>query len=939
MKADSDDSVGVGIRAPSSFQHENNTVVADEMPDLDSTSSTHSSHSYISSSGSGSGSSNTDDSTDVPWYEKREEDATPPPPPPVGGDSSLEPTSFDESLPVISLSTQKSSFSGLTDTDNDSTRVSKLDLLHEEVGELKRKTMDGNDLSKEELMASLQRLDEIQNELNEGNHKSDHDEHDTNHDDKNSTIKRQGNRSSTKAFETPKTKRKQALGRDSAKAAARSAPTPKAKKKFQPTDRGAKSAPSPTMGRQRRKRGVPMAAHNISPPPSSRPSWNDTPVQNNRKKHSSPAKLKSEILDLKQRRSQKHLSQPEYATTSAPPPTFYTTSPLQPAAGRKSMRVPHADPTAATRRTYRAPRTTSPRASPPPVQQKQQQRPSPPPSWNHNCKRNYHSTSPRRYQSPGRMAATRLPKRPTSAPSMGRTKRRVSRGSKMSNAKNKPGGDSRPPMTPDLEAEEIPKKSLHRHTSNIDIPEVPTSPARKSNSKNRPKKSPKSSPSPRSSKRSMRTSFVYTDPSGRTIPLNQEQLKDLGLPPLGGEEEKKSKNRARSEEPSSAKEARVERAKKRREQMRGRSVEPDADIPKSIRTSSQQQRREESTRSKRTVSQSRNTRTTVPFDDDDNHDEVYIDNFPIGDPPHHEIPPLPPTMSSFQLRNKEYEYATPPRATVIGWNLVLIELVLDLVIAVIAFSAFSGSKRECCGESFQRGAIPWITTLLFFFLVLFEVVLLNRAIFVTLSPRSIKTTPTKTKDEEIQSSSDDSHTFSTASTDDPFTSIICCLSDWSPKFLMSVVNFMTILNPYFGFLIAWVLMYQAEKGYSVAVISFVAINIILHLLSLYMQKSANKKLWFKLVHGSILIPFLCTIIMAAWYVNQGGMCYHVGRESFSHKGCEICPNGSPAVNGNLCGETIFANGDYQTTYEPFDLGQLDQGSSCDDGRRACFIPY
>jgi hypothetical protein len=954
MAADSDDPYGMRERAPSSFQHENNTVVANEMPDLDSTSRTPSSPSNGSSSGSGSdsGSGTTtrtdtleDDSTDVPWYEKRQEDA--PPPPPADEDSLLEPSSsYDDSLPVISLRTQKSSFSGLTDTDND-TLVSKLDLLHAEVEELKRSTMDGN-LSKEEVEACLQRLDEIQNELNEGNHKSDHDDHDTNHDDDNSTTKRQGTGSSPKAFETPKTKQKQTLGRNSAKAAARSAPTPKARKKFQPTDRGATSAPSPRMGGQRRKRGIPMAAHNISPPPSSRPSWgnesgNETPVRNNRKKYSSPAQMKSEILDLKQRRSQKHLSQPEYATSIAPPP-IYTTSPRQPVAGRKTMRVPRSDPTAATKRTYRAPRTTTPRTPPTPVQRQQQQQNGPPSSWNHNRKHNYRSASPR-HRSPGRTAATRLPKRPSSAPSMGRTRRRVSRGHKMSNADNKPGGDSRPPMTPDLEAEEIPKKkphnkpggdsrppmtpdlkaegipkkSFHEHASNI---EVPISQARKSNIHNRPK-----------SKRSTRTSFVYTDPSGRTIPLNPEQLKDLGLAPLREEKEKKSKNRARSEEPSSAKKARVERAKKRREQMRGRSAEPD--IPKSIRTS-QQQRREESNRSKRTVSQSRNTRTTVPSDDNDN--DVYNDNLPIGDSP--ETPP--PTRSSFQLRNKEYEYSMPPRATVIGWNLVLIELVLDLVIAVIAFSAFSGSKRECCGESFRHGAFPWITTLIFFFLVLFEVVLLNRAIFVTVSPRSINTTPIRSKDEENHSSSDDSsadgYTLSTASGDDPFTCIICCISDWSPKFLMSIVNFMTILNPYFGFLIAWVLMYQAEKGYSIAVISVVAINIILHLLSLYMQKSP-KKWWLKLVHGSILIPFLCSIIMAAWYVKQGGRCYSVDMESFSHEGCEVCPNGSPLVNGNLCGETIYANGISQTTYKPFDVGQLDQGSTCSDATRACFISY
>lgn len=946
-ESDSSVSSRIGLRFPSFLRLRDNlsTTLPIEMPQLDTTSRTSSSGSSGSSSSSESSSSRTnssqDDSTEVPWYEKRQEDVPPPPPPPEEGSSNY---SNDSSLPVISLRTEKSSFSGLTDTDHDATITTptaesktRLDSLHEEVEELKAQTSNGNenDLSKEELLACLKRLNQIQKELNkhDGNGKDNNNDDD---DDKSATM-RQSNRSSSIVYETPKTTiRKTIFTKLSPKTssspkniAAKSAPTPKAKNKFQPTmhDRAAKSLPSAKGGRNKKVFPPVKQAYPVSPPPTTRPSWNNieednkTPLQSNTKKNrknvvqpSPAAKRKADIQSMKQRRSQMHLSQPNYSSKRSLQSPYHA-SPRQQTAARRSVRVPRTAPAADIRRTYHPrPSATTATATPQPKQ-----------------KRVSRSASPGLYRAPGRMARrdspamqqTQKEQRPASAPAT--TKKRVSKGNKT----------KVPPMAPNLNdnEKETKRPSFIPHACNIEIPKEESFSEKK-------KRTLKQSPI---AKRKT-ASIVYTDAAGRTFSLTPEQLQGgndddddnnsttrrsrsaEAIPHRTSKEKKAAKkkskskkNRAKSEEPRAVQQARIERAKKRREH----------DFPRSIRNIHSPA---SSTTSPPTATAVTRLNKKQQSPQKDNAFAPINDDLPIGEST---------TRSSFQLGSKEYEYATPPREKIITWNLLVIMLVLDLVIAVIAFSAFSGAKRECCGESFQRGALPWVTAALFFFLVLVEVILLNRAIFVTLSPRSVR----ENDDEEKQnrkrndpSAVSVSGASTTASDDDHVSSKFCCLSGSSPNSLISIVNFLTVINPYFGFLIAWVLMYQAEKGSSIAVICLVTITILLHLMSLYLQRTV-RKWWVKLIHASILLPFLCTIVMVGWYGQQDGICYNVDGESFWHTGCEVCGNGSPPVNGNLCAESIFTNGDFQTIYTAFDLEALSQADSCTVARRACFIPY
>jgi hypothetical protein len=267
--------------------------------------------------------------------------------------------------------------------------------------------------------------------------------------------------------------------------------------------------------------------------------------------------------------------------------------------------------------------------------------------------------------------------------------------------------------------------------------------------------------------------------------------------------------------------------------------------------------------------------------------------------------------------HKQVEIEQPPKTLLLIWALVSAELGLDLVTTGIAFSAFLAKPGNCCGIPINNGLLPLATTIPFFFLVLAELIFLLRAIMLTLWPNQMMN-----QAEEVDP-------------DDRKKSCFCCCK-WTPKVMMWLVNFLTVINPFFGFAIAWLLMYQSDQTEALTVMGLEVATVILHFLSVYLEKAATT-CKIRLMHSTIVVPLLATLGINAWYMYRGGVCYDSLLETFWYKGCEICPNGMLPVNDTLCLTTDY--GVNETEYRSYAFWDLDSATNCEEDALVCWFSY
>ena len=287
---------------------------------------------------------------------------------------------------------------------------------------------------------------------------------------------------------------------------------------------------------------------------------------------------------------------------------------------------------------------------------------------------------------------------------------------------------------------------------------------------------------------------------------------------------------------------------------------------------------------------------------------------------------------------------TPPKSLVIIWILMAAELGFDLITTGIAFFSSMAGKTECCGSNASMGPFPMATTVPFFLLIVAEITFLGRAILLTLWPRTYETsriaTHGGTDDDEvgfevtIQGGSktkpkrDDNvqelynneipefingrNRNSKKSRGGCFCSCLKCFCScflrWNARMVLCILNLLTLLNPFFGCLIAWILLYQSDKTESFIVLGIESLSIILHFISVRME--GGLRTWYsKLLHSVAILPFLVTVTLVLVYIREGGVCYSVEKEMFSFSGCEICPDTllPPDING-MCFESTSDGG-------------------------------
>jgi hypothetical protein len=280
------------------------------------------------------------------------------------------------------------------------------------------------------------------------------------------------------------------------------------------------------------------------------------------------------------------------------------------------------------------------------------------------------------------------------------------------------------------------------------------------------------------------------------------------------------------------------------------------------------------------------------------------------------------------IRNKE-DKEKLPRTLVIIWVVVAAELGFDFATTIIAFLSFL-KEATCCDKPIELvvGNIPFITTIPFFVLVMVELVMLIRVIVMTLWPKA-----SSTRDDDIESI-------------EQSTCRRCCCYclKMKAKGLMGFMNYLVLLNPIFGCLIAWMLMYQSDKTEAFTVLGLEGASLILHFASVCLEGSFRtcRQITF---HSLPLIPFFVSIGMVGYYLKQGGVCYIPKEKIFRFSGCEICPNllGVPEpCPKNISDIFDFSGGDMPNSLDSIwdeITGRTTQSTYCSADVSFCFFDY
>ena len=253
---------------------------------------------------------------------------------------------------------------------------------------------------------------------------------------------------------------------------------------------------------------------------------------------------------------------------------------------------------------------------------------------------------------------------------------------------------------------------------------------------------------------------------------------------------------------------------------------------------------------------------------------------------------------------------------VIVWVMIGAELGLDLITGVIAFFSTAGATT-CCDHDVYLGPLAMTASIPLFFMIATELTFLIQAILTSVWQKRRKST--KLKDD-----------------------LCCCLSKWNSRTLLGYLNCMTIINPFFGCLIAYSLMYQSDKTHSFAVLFIEFLSIVVHIVAVKMV-GGLQTCGSKALHSIVLLPFLITVIFVSLFLLKGGMCYIVETRSFGFSGCDICPSTlKPPDSDGHCVSHISPDGIEGVFGEGIGSileGEMEQGDYCSVGVNFCFFEF
>lgn len=287
------------------------------------------------------------------------------------------------------------------------------------------------------------------------------------------------------------------------------------------------------------------------------------------------------------------------------------------------------------------------------------------------------------------------------------------------------------------------------------------------------------------------------------------------------------------------------------------------------------------------------------------------------------------------VRNKNGTEGTQPKTLVLIWIIVVAELGFDLATTIIALRSFVRDRITCCGQHIELmwGKISLGMTIPFFGLVMVELLTLIRIIILTLWP-------------SVSPNDDNDDDNPRKLVREKHLGRRCCFClKMNSKVLMGFLNYLVLLNPIFGCMIAWMLMYQSDKKESFIVLGLEGAALILHFASVCLEGSFRtcKQI---MLHSTPLIPFLVSVGMVGFYIKQGGVCYNAEEKIFKFTGCEICNvdgilGPCPKNSGLGLGLGLGTSGDIQSFQDLGDIitNRTDQYTYCSAEVNFCFFNY
>lgn len=236
---------------------------------------------------------------------------------------------------------------------------------------------------------------------------------------------------------------------------------------------------------------------------------------------------------------------------------------------------------------------------------------------------------------------------------------------------------------------------------------------------------------------------------------------------------------------------------------------------------------------------------------------------------------------SRESNSSERKQNGPPFLVVLVWLLLGLELAFDLLTSGIAVVSLTQSF-ECCGEpiDFKAHGGRLLGILVPFFVLLYAeiaVLLLSIKHYLSMTPRQ------RQREAERQELLSERAWF-------PFL---------GKTFSDRLINFLFTFNPFFGFFVAYLLLYNSSRMECFLVMGLEAGSVVLHFASVWME-GLMRSPWAVLWHFIPVLPLLVTVYLILEFMDAEGVCYFVKDGLFLFT-CPLgCANGTLANEDGLC---------------------------------------
>ena len=247
---------------------------------------------------------------------------------------------------------------------------------------------------------------------------------------------------------------------------------------------------------------------------------------------------------------------------------------------------------------------------------------------------------------------------------------------------------------------------------------------------------------------------------------------------------------------------------------------------------------------------------------------------------------------------------------------LLLATLIDLATTVIGFVIWA-RQGDCCGEQIQFSKyFIWCSSVPLFVLILVELVLWGKGVQLLILYRPRYGRNTQGTALSTRTLSIDAHAQRTdyapgAVGGGPTKSgnnLSKKVSRWTATFVAGIINAVTVFNPFFACVVAWMLLYQTSKLECFFVLGLEGVSLLLHFLSVWIVDQGKLSWKMTVFHSLPILPFIVILILTLVFLEQGGVCYLVDEEKFWYDGCRLCDNGEPPIDG-ICTitERVWSN--------------------------------